>query len=90
MLQQDQPDDYVIATGVCHSVEEFLDIAFSYVGLNYKNYLEIDEKLFRPAEKQLLQGDTTKARNKLNWQYNISLQQLIHEMVDHDLALLSK
>ncbi len=85
MLQQDEPDDYVIATGECHAVKEFLEIAFSYVDLDYRQYLEVDERFFRPAEVMLLQGDAGKAKRKLGWNYDISFQSLVEEMVRHDL-----
>jgi len=85
MLQQDSPDDYVIATGVTHSVREFLAIAFGYVGLNYQDYVVGDPRLYRPAEVTLLLGDSTKARERLGWSYNRSFLDLVHEMVDNDL-----
>lgn len=87
MLQQDNPDDYVVATGECHTVKKFLEIAFDYVGLDPYKYLEIDDTFYRPSEVQLLQGNTTKARNVLGWNYNISFESLIKEMVDNDLNL---
>ncbi len=90
MLQQNEPDDYVVATGECCSVKEFLDIAFSSVGLDYKKYLEIDENLHRPAEVMLLQGDTTKASEKLGWNNKVPLNKLIEEMVENDLALYKR
>jgi GDPmannose 4,6-dehydratase len=85
MLQQDKPDDYVIATGEAHSVREFLEIAFGYVGLDYRQYLVIDPELFRPSEVHVLQGDASKARKKLNWKPTVSFNELIKEMVDADL-----
>lgn len=90
MLQQDKPEDYVIATGQCHSVREFLEIAFSYVGLNYKDYLEIDEKFFRPSEVMLLRGDATKARKQLGWNHEVSFEGLVEEMVKSDLEYFEK
>lgn len=85
MLQQDEPDDYVIATGETHSVRELLDTAFSYVGLNYEDYVFIEPDLVRPAEVDLLIGDSSKARKQLGWTTEVTFQQLIHRMVDADL-----
>ena len=85
MLQQPEPDDYVIATGETHSVREFCDIAFARVGLNYQDHVRVDPRFFRPAEVELLMGDTGKARQKLGWSYSISFQDLVEEMVDSDL-----
>lgn len=87
MLQQEEPEDFVIATGRSHSVREFLETAFNYVGLNYQDYIVIDDKLYRPAEVHTLQGDASKAREKLNWSPKISFEELIKEMVDGDLNL---
>ena len=87
MLQQDNPEDYVVATGECHTVKKFLEIAFDYVGLDPYKYLEIDDTFYRPSEVQLLQGNATKARNVLGWNYNISFESLIKEMVDNDINL---
>ncbi len=88
MLQQEASDDYVVATGECHSVEKFLDIAFSSLGLDYKKYLEIDKQLYRPAEVMLLQGDPSKARKELGWNQKVSFRKLVEEMVENDLAQL--
>jgi GDPmannose 4,6-dehydratase len=85
MLQQDEPDDYVISTGVSHSVEELLEAAFQYVDLDYRDYLSIDDTLYRPAEVNLLQGDASKARRKLKWVPEISFEGLVKEMVDGDI-----
>jgi GDPmannose 4,6-dehydratase len=85
MLQQDEPDDYVIATGETHSVEEVLRIAFERVELDYEKYVEISEEFYRPAEVKYLLGDARKAREKLGWRPSISLKELIHIMVDSDL-----
>jgi len=87
MLQQDKPDDYVIATGETHSVEEFLNIAFNYVGLDYKKYVEQDTKFFRPSEVDILLGNPTKAEKKLNWKYNKTFKELVEEMVENDLRV---
>jgi GDPmannose 4,6-dehydratase len=86
MLQQDEPDDYVIATGETHSVKEFLELAFGRVGLNYKDYVVIDPKFIRPAEVDLLLGDPTKAKNKLGWKTDVSFTDLVNMMVDSDMA----
>ncbi|SFT03087.1 GDP-mannose 4,6-dehydratase [Paenibacillus sp. BC26] len=85
MLQQDEPEDYVISTGEMHSVKELLEVAFSYVGLNYEDYVVIDQEFVRPAEVDLLLGDCTKAKAKLGWELNVGFQQLVHMMVDEDL-----
>ena len=90
MLQQDAPDDYVIATGETHSVREFCEIAFSHVGLDYREHVQIDPRFLRPAEVDLLIGDCTKAKNKLNWTYDIDFEDLVKEMVDADLRFFSK
>ncbi len=88
MLQQPHPDDYVIATGTTHSVEEFLDVAFSYCGLDYRPYLVRDPVLFRPAEVNILVGDCSKATARLGWQARIGFEDLVKEMVDADCAKL--
>jgi GDPmannose 4,6-dehydratase len=88
MLQQDGPDDYVIATGESHSVREFLEEAFTYQGLNWKEYVEIDSRYFRPTEVGYLQGDASKARKKLGWQPKIHFKELVKLMVDADLQAL--
>jgi GDPmannose 4,6-dehydratase len=86
MLQQNKPQDYVIATGESHSVKEFLETAFSYLGLNYEDHLEIDEKFYRPSEVVILTGDATKARKELGWEPEVSFEDLVKEMVDFDIA----
>lgn len=88
MLQQDIPDDYVVATGTTSTVRAMCEIAFSYVGLNIEDHLVIDETLFRPAEVEVLLGDPTKARTKLGWNATISMEELIREMVEADLKRL--
>jgi GDPmannose 4,6-dehydratase len=88
MLQQDQPDDYVIATGETYSVQEFLEEAFSYVGLDWHNYVEIDPWYYRPAEVDLLVGDAGKAKQRLNWEPKTRFRELAHLMVDADIAML--
>lgn len=88
MLQQEQPDDYVVATGETHSVEEFLNIAFGHVNLNWQNYVEFDERYLRPAEVDLLIGDPTKVKQKLGWEPSITFEQLVTLMVEADLKAL--
>ncbi|NEP32218.1 MULTISPECIES: GDP-mannose 4,6-dehydratase [unclassified Moorena] len=88
MLQQDEPDDYVVATGQTHSIREFLDIAFGLVNLDWEQYVEIDPRYFRPAEVDLLLGDGTKANTILGWQPSVSFKQLVEIMVNADLQAL--
>lgn len=88
MLQQDQGDDYVVATGETHSVREFLEVAFGHVGLNYQDYVEIDPRYFRPAEVDLLIGDPAKAKEKLNWEPKVKFEELAVLMVDSDIKEL--
>jgi GDPmannose 4,6-dehydratase len=90
MLQQDEPDDYVIATGETHSVRELCQVAFSYLDLDYQDYVVIDEKFYRPAEVDLLIGDATKGRTKLGWEPVVTFEGLIKMMVDADLAALQE
>ncbi len=85
MLQQEQPDDYVIATGETHSVREFLEEAFSYAGLGWKEFVKVDPKYFRPAEVDLLLGDASKARKALGWQPRVTFKALVRLMVDADM-----
>jgi GDPmannose 4,6-dehydratase len=85
MLQQDQPDDYVIATGQTRTVQEFVEAAFSYADLDYRDYLTIDKELYRPSEVHVLQGDASKAHKKLKWKPSISFEALVKEMVEADL-----
>lgn len=87
MLQEPEPDDYVIATGETHSVREFVETAFSYAGLDYRQYVTTDPDLFRPAEVNILLGDAAKARKKLNWTPKISFGELVREMVDADCRI---
>ena len=84
MLQADAPEDYVLATGETHSVREFLDEAFGYAGLDWKDYVAFDERYLRPAEVDLLVGDYSKAREKLGWEPTVRFQELVRIMVDHD------
>jgi GDPmannose 4,6-dehydratase len=88
MLQQDEPDDYVVATGETHSVREFLDIAFGYVGLQWQDYVAFDERYLRPAEVDLLIGDPSKAKQKLGWEPSVSFEELVRLMVNADLKAL--
>ena len=87
MLQQDSPDDYVIATGESHSVREFLTVAADFAGINWKRHVEADPHYFRPTEVEFLQGDATKARSILKWQPEISFEELVHSMVEQDFEL---
>lgn len=89
MLQQEKPDDYVIGTGECHSVREFLETAFRYLGLDPYKYLEIDETLYRPSEVMLLQADASKAKKALSWIPEMSFEELVRLMVDSDLKRFS-
>jgi GDPmannose 4,6-dehydratase len=88
MLQQDEPDDYVIATGETHTVREFADVAFAHAGLDYRDYVVPDQDLFRPAEVNLLQGDAAKARKKLGWSHQTGFEALVREMVEADCRAL--
>jgi GDPmannose 4,6-dehydratase len=86
MLQQEQPDDYVVATGETHSVQELVELAFSYAGLDWRRHIVSDPSLRRPAEVDLLLGDATKARQKLGWSFKVGFSELIQLMTDADLA----
>ncbi|MEW6284198.1 MAG: GDP-mannose 4,6-dehydratase [Candidatus Eremiobacterota bacterium] len=88
MLQQDQPDDYVVATGETHSVREFCQEAFAHAGLDWERYVEIDPGYFRPAEVDVLMGDATRARVKLGWQPRVKFRELVRLMVDADIQAL--
>jgi GDPmannose 4,6-dehydratase len=88
MLQQPEPDDFVIATGESHSVREFCELAFQEVGLDYARYVKIDDTLVRPSEVDLLVGDASKARRVLGWEPTCSFRQLVREMVQHDWKAL--
>jgi GDPmannose 4,6-dehydratase len=90
MLQRDAPADYVVATGESHTVREFCELAFDEVGLDYKEYVRIDERYLRPAEVDLLIGDSTKARRELPWQPEHTFAELVSEMVQADLASQSQ
>jgi GDPmannose 4,6-dehydratase len=88
MLQQDTPDDYVVATGKTHSVQRLLEVAFSCVDLDWQEYTYQDERFIRPAEVDLLIGDPTKAKEKLGWKVNVTFEQLIQMMVESDIDKL--
>jgi GDPmannose 4,6-dehydratase len=90
MLQQDKPDDYVIATGETHSVEEFLTAAFSHVNLDWRNYVELDPKYLRPAEVDMLVGDASKARRELGWTPKMAFKELVRLMVDADVSIVNR
>lgn len=90
MLQQRIPDDYVIATGETHSVREFVDAAFSHVGLDYRQYIVQDPRLMRPAEVDVLRGDSSKARTFLSWSPRVGFNQLVQMMVDTDLDRVAR
>jgi GDPmannose 4,6-dehydratase len=89
MLQQEQPDDYVIATGETHSVQEFLDVAFTHAGLDWHDYVEEDPRYHRPAEVDLLIGDPSKAKQQLGWEARTRFGDLVKLMVDADIRLLA-
>jgi len=88
MLQQETPEDYVIATGEQHTVREFADAAFSHLGLNYRDYIVLDPQFLRPAEVEILLGDASKAARKLGWSSQVKFTDLVHEMVEGDMRLL--
>jgi GDPmannose 4,6-dehydratase len=90
MLQQPQPEDYVVATGRTHSVREFCELAFAHVGLDWREYVKTDPKFERPAEVDYLVGDASKARRKLGWRPTVDFEGLVHMMVDADLALVER
>ena len=85
MLQQDEPDDYVIATGETHSIRELCELAFSQAGLNWEDHVRIDERFLRPAEVDLLIGDASKAKRVLGWEKATTFDGLIREMVNSDI-----
>jgi len=90
MLQQDRPGDYVISSGMTHSVRELCELAFGHVGLDYEQHVVQDQRFFRPAEVDLLVGDATKARKVLGWEPRTSFPELVQMMVDADVELLSR
>ncbi|MDE4907314.1 GDP-mannose 4,6-dehydratase [Methanogenium marinum] len=89
MLQQDEPDDYVVATGEAHSVRDFVDIAFSEVGLNYEDYVVVDPKFFRPAEVNFMLGDVSKTKKILGWEPDVAFNELVRMMVLVDLEIFN-
>jgi len=89
-LQQEEPDDYVIATGESHTVREFLEEAFGYLDMDWNDFVEIDPKYLRPTEVDLLLGDSSKARKKLRWEPKVTFKELVKMMVDHDLEEMGK
>ena len=90
MLQQSEPEDFVVATGQTHSVREFCDLAFAHVGLDWREYVMTDPKFQRPAEVDYLVGDASRARRKLGWRPTVDFEGLVHMMVDADLALVER
>ena len=91
MMQQDEPDDYVLATGESHSIRDFLEIAFDEIGISdWEQYVGQDPRFFRPAEVEVLRGDATKAKEKLGWTPKTSFEALVRKMVRSDLALLQR
>jgi GDPmannose 4,6-dehydratase len=90
MLQQEQPEDFVIATGESHSVRELCELAFAEVGLDWREYVEVDPKYKRPTEVDLLIGDASKARLRLGWKPRVSFPELIRMMIENDLELAQK
>jgi GDPmannose 4,6-dehydratase len=90
MLQQDEPEDFVVCTGVEHSVRELVETAFGHAGLDWEKYIKIDPRFVRPAEVDMLIGDPTKAREKLGWEPLVSFEEMIHMMVDSDLKIVQE
>ena len=88
MLQQDRPDDFVVATGETHTVQELVEVAFGHVGLDWRDHVVQDERFMRPAEVDLLVGDASRARAELGWQAEVGFEQLVRMMVDADLERL--
>ena len=90
MLQQDKPDDYIICTGICYSVKDFLIKVFDYLNLDWKEHIKIDAKYFRPSEVDLLCGNNTKARKKLGWEPKADIDDLVKMMVDSDMEIAKR
>ena len=90
MLQQKKPQDFVIGTGKMHSVKDFLNIAFKYVGLDYKKYIKFDKKFLRPKDTIVLQADFKKAQKILKWRPKTNFKELVHKMVDFDINQLKE
>src|SRR5262249_55507413 len=90
MLQQDEPDDYVVATNETHTVGEFVELAFKRAGLDHKKHVVIDERFYRPAEVALLKGDYSKAKKAFGWEPTVRFAELVDTMVDADIDALAK
>ena len=90
MLQQETPEDFVIATGEAHTVREMVEVAFDHAKLDWKKHVQIDPKYFRPSEVDELLGDATRAREHLGWQPKVRFQELVHRMVDHDIEMVRR
>jgi GDPmannose 4,6-dehydratase len=90
MLQQDNPDDYIVATGHCHTVRDMAQEAFGYAGLDYPEFVEVDERYYRPTEVELLQGDPSKAARALGWRPKVGFRELVRLMVDADLEQVNR
>ena len=90
MVQQDEPEDYVVATGETHSVRDLCEVAFSRAGLSFEDHVRIDERFMRPAEVDFLVGDASKVRDKLGWTTTVDFAGLVESMVDADLDLLRR
>jgi GDPmannose 4,6-dehydratase len=90
MLQQDEPDDYVVGTGRTHSVRELCELAFDYVGLDWRDHVVANPRFLRPADVDFLVADATKARTKLGWEPTVTFEELIQMMVDADLEALKR
>lgn len=90
MLQQDQPDDYVIATGTSRTIGEFCEVAFAHAGLDWRQYVVVDERFFRPAEVHTLLGDAAKAREQLGWTPQVGFEEMVQQMVDSDLEQVAQ
>jgi GDPmannose 4,6-dehydratase len=90
MLQQDKPDDFVIATGVDRTIREFCEVAFACADLDWEQYVTIDERFLRPAEVEILRGDPAKAKRVLNWEPEVSFEEMVRLMVERDLELISR
>jgi GDPmannose 4,6-dehydratase len=89
MLNLDTPDDFVVGTGVTHSVRQFLEVAFGELGLDYQDHVVVDERFYRPAEVELLQADPSKAKKELGWEPEVTFEGLVKMMVQSDLERLS-
>ena len=90
MLQQDEPNDFIIATGVDRSIRDFCQVAFGYVDLDWEEFVVVDEKFFRPAEVNILLGDASKAREKLGWEPEVSFEEMVGMMVENDLEQVAQ